>query len=272
MSSPSSTGTQQQITAQQLAIESQQNQLAQDNQAQGSQLMQPLISQLTALSSNNPTAISTALAPYLTNITQGASQAKGQIMEDIGPGAAQQVALANVDTGTQTQIAQTRNALTQGAPAQLAQLGQGIESFGLSDVGAAISAAGGASSSNAATMQAQSQGKASTLSFLGELAGSAGGALGSVFAPGVGCWIAEVIYGTHDPRTFIVREFLNGPFRRTVFGGIVMWLYCRVGKSVAAKAKHSVVMRWALRPVFDFALRTAISTQVTENTALHAKC
>ena len=74
---------------------------------------------------------------------------------------------------------------------------------------------------------------------------------------GKGCWIAEAIYGVDDPRTHTVRAWLNGPFRETVVGSLVMDLYLTVGQQVAWVARRSSTLRAILKPLFDVALRKA---------------
>lgn len=84
-----------------------------------------------------------------------------------------------------------------------------------------------------------------------QAAGSAaGGAL-------KGCWIAEAIYGTDDPRTHLLRFWLNGEFSETRTGAAVMAAYRGIGIPVAWLARHSRTVRNALKPLFDVALRRA---------------
>jgi hypothetical protein len=257
--------TQSTISADQLNISNQQNQLAQQNQAEGMSLMQPLIEQLQSLSSGNPQSVQTALAPFLTNITQNNSQQKGQTMESMGPGVGRDVALESVTQQSGNQIAGQKNALIQNAPQELAKLGSSIESFGLSDVGAALSGASGASTSNQAVMQSQAASKQATMGFLGSLAGAAA----KPFA--FGCWIAEAIYGVDDMRTHIVRAWLNDVYSHTFIGGVVMWLYRRFGRGAARMVERSAFLRWILKPLFDRALAHALNDQVTVESILYAR-
>lgn len=258
--SQSSQATQQNLTNTQVGIEQQQANLAATNQAEGMSLMQPLISQLSSLSSGNQGSIMTALAPYLTNITQSASAQKGQIAESTAPGVGRDVALANVNENTQNQIASTKNSLVTSAPQQLATLGQGIESFGLSDVGSAVSAGNAASSSNQVTMQVGEQQKAATMGFLGSLAGAGGSLLSGGFGAGgaFGCWIAEAVYGLDDARTHLLRAWLNGPFSDTALGTAVMWFYMKFGRAGAAAVTRNPRLKRAMKYMFDLALQRAM--------------
>lgn len=72
-----------------------------------------------------------------------------------------------------------------------------------------------------------------------------------------GCWIAEAIYGIDDPRTHLVRAWLNGPFRETKIGNAVMSVYLAIGRQIAWMARRSSMLRAALKPLFDAALRKA---------------
>lgn len=73
-----------------------------------------------------------------------------------------------------------------------------------------------------------------------------------------GCWIASAIYGGEsDPRTHIVRAYLNGPFRENVLGDAVMRVYLKIGQQVAWFVCRSSWLRAAFKPLFDIALRKA---------------
>lgn len=88
-------------------------------------------------------------------------------------------------------------------------------------------------------------------------AGAAGG-LGKLF----GCWIAEAIYGVDDLRTHLVRAWLNGSFKQTKFGSVVMKLYMKYGERIAEQVKKSKALKAVLKPVFDMALYCAIKDAV----------
>lgn len=73
-----------------------------------------------------------------------------------------------------------------------------------------------------------------------------------------GCWIASAVYGGEsDPRTHIVRAYLNGPFRKSVLGDSVMRMYFAIGRQVAWFVRRSSWLRAAFKPLFDIALRKA---------------
>jgi hypothetical protein len=115
-----------------------------------------------------------------------------------------------------------------------------------------------ANQGNNSIMQAplQSPGLAGVLGGVASSAfGAAGksGGFGSLF----GCWIAEALYGANDPRTHLVRLWLNLEFRKRRMGRVVMALYLRFGQRVATRAQRSRALRAALRPWFEWALRRA---------------
>ncbi len=75
---------------------------------------------------------------------------------------------------------------------------------------------------------------------------------------GKGCWIAEAIYGPDDMRTHLVRAWLNGPFKQTRTGRVVMAVYVAIGRPVAAVVRRSPVLQSLLHPIFNCALQRAL--------------
>ena len=71
------------------------------------------------------------------------------------------------------------------------------------------------------------------------------------------CWIAEVLYGENDPRTHVLRAWLNREYSQTAVGAVVVAIYRAVGQRVAALARSSAVLCRVLRPLFDCGLRRA---------------
>lgn len=86
---------------------------------------------------------------------------------------------------------------------------------------------------------------------------SAGGQVAAGYAAG-GCWIAEAIYGVDDPRTHLVRLWLNVEFVKSTTGRMVMALYLRFGQRVASWVRRSTLLKHALKPLFDRGLKNAI--------------
>lgn len=91
--------------------------------------------------------------------------------------------------------------------------------------------------------------------FWGGLAGSAMQGAGAGFAHT--CWIAEALYGVTDPRTHLLRSWLNDEFQKTWFGRQVMKLYRRFGERVARGIRRFKPLGWIFRPFFELALMKA---------------
>lgn len=72
-----------------------------------------------------------------------------------------------------------------------------------------------------------------------------------------GCWIAEAIYGVDDPRTHLVRAWLNTEFIKTSIGRAVMAAYLKSGQGIAKMVRKSRFLKMALKPLFDRALQEA---------------
>lgn len=171
-----------QISQQDLALQKEMFEQSKADTAQRQALMQPAIDFNKAITSGDKGSLMTAAAPYISQITGAGKKAREDIFESTSPGAARDVALADVAKSTRAGGASTINQLMLEAPDKLANIGSGIGSFALNEAGAAIQGGQGASAANQAIMQAESAKKASTMGFIGELAGAGGTALaGSKF-------------------------------------------------------------------------------------------
>lgn len=116
----------------------------------------------------------------------------------------------------------------------------------------------GTQATNALTTAGQSgwfQNMTGLISSLGQAAQGAGSMM---HGGGGGCWIAEALYGETDPRTHLLRSWLNQEFRETPLGAVVMPLYLRFGKTIALAVRLSARVRNKLRPLFDQALAAAM--------------
>ncbi|MGA8529253.1 MAG: hypothetical protein WB622_06025 [Acidobacteriaceae bacterium] len=99
----------------------------------------------------------------------------------------------------------------------------------------------------------------STISGAAKGAGSMGVGFGQgqTWGPG-GCWVAaEIFGGWEEPRTVLVRNWLNTEFRKSLLGGLVMRFYLAFGERIAAGVRRSKLLRVALTPLFELALRKA---------------
>jgi hypothetical protein len=200
-----------------------------------------------------------ANAPQFTAISQQGQAAKENIYNTLPPGAARDYALGSLDTSKANSVASNLNSTYMSAFPALAQLGSQAGNTGLQEAGASLRGFEGAATTTNNVMSQDAASKASTMGFLGSLAGAAGSAAGGGAFGKLGCWVAEAIYGVTDPRTHLVRAWLNGPFRETREGAAVMWLYLKIGRQVAWLVRRSEPLRRALKPLFDLALARAVA-------------
>jgi hypothetical protein len=157
----------------QLGLEQQYASEAQQFLTQGQTLEQPYITQQTQLASGNPTAVNQAAAPGLTQISNQMNQARESIYNNVPAGAGREFALSQLPISAAGQSANYLNSIVNQAPQNLAQLGAGQLGVGLQQEGAGQGAGTLSSSSAGSVAQTQAEGKASTLGFLGSLAGAA---------------------------------------------------------------------------------------------------
>lgn len=68
---------------------------------------------------------------------------------------------------------------------------------------------------------------------------------------GGGCWIAESVYGVNDLRTHLIRKYLNGEFKQTLGGKIIMFFYLLVGKQIAKIVRKSNTLQVGFKYLFD---------------------
>ena len=172
-----------QQSQQQNALESQYLQFAQQRFNQGDILQQPLISKLQSLTSGDPNAVISAAGPELGNIAKSGQAAKANIFNTIPAGAARDFALSQVPMQQYSQTAGYLNNIINQAPQELAQIGSAQQGLGTTLTGAAqgfgtlgTSQAGLAGTTAYNQQQIAAQQKASTLGFIGSLAGATGSA------------------------------------------------------------------------------------------------
>lgn len=151
--------------------------------------LQTVFRRLLGLTSDRGSDVMAAAAPEISTITAGARDARAQIMESIPPGAARDLALANLPMQTAGATAETINKNRNDAYSNLAGLfqllsGQGMDWFGgglRGTEGASNTYSAGAGILNNAAgienniMQAQAARQRALLGFFGNLAGTASG-------------------------------------------------------------------------------------------------
>lgn len=72
------------------------------------------------------------------------------------------------------------------------------------------------------------------------------------------CWIAETLYGVHDPRTLVLRAWLATVLVERRPGWRFVELYGWMGRATAALIRQGVVPRQLFRPLFDRLVEKAL--------------
>jgi hypothetical protein len=129
---------------------------------------------VNSANSGNYNALVRSAGPVLGNITQQQQSAKENIYSNAPAGAGRDYALAMLPQNTAGQVSSALNSSYTTGLNTLAQLGAGYGSVGLQEAGAGLSGLSGASQTQGSVMNAQAQTKASTMGFLGSLAGAGG--------------------------------------------------------------------------------------------------
>lgn len=88
--------------------------------------------------------------------------------------------------------------------------------------------------------------------FWGGLAGSAMAGAGMGLAHT--CWIAMALYGDDDPRTHLLRSWLNDEFQQHAFGRATLKLYRRLGERIGRAIRRFRPLGWVFRPLFEAGL------------------
>lgn len=224
---------------------------------------------LNTVLNGNQANTSALLQPNIDQI-RGANQQQLQALSTLSPrGGGRSGTLFNASYAPNQQIQSLfGNARTTAATA-LPQIGlaqQGIGTNLLNTGNSALNTANtGAATGINSQLQIQNRSDAidsaigngilslATLPFGAAGGAGSGGLLGMI----PGCWIAAAVYGEHDIRTHMVRQWLNVEYVRTGAGRIVMKAYRKIGRQVAPFVRGPV--RWILKPLFDVALRKALA-------------
>lgn len=122
--------------------------------------------------------------------------------------------------------------------------------------GTANGAAGAANQGGSAASETANEIAQESNSWMSLVGGALGGAASAATSFGLkGCWIAAAYFdkGWTDPRTILVRSYLNGPFSETWYGRPIMSLYLKFGQRIARRP----LLVKLLGPLFELALRKA---------------
>ncbi len=86
--------------------------------------------------------------------------------------------------------------------------------------------------------------------------GGGGGGGGGFFPPfaSFGCWVAAAIYGDASPEFLAARRFVFERWQGWL-ADASRWLYLRIGPWLGQKVRKHALLRRALRPLFDIAVR-----------------
>lgn len=122
-----------------------------------------------------------AIAPYVTQISTARKKTRENIYDELPAGPARDLAVAENDRSSYGDVAKVKNAAFTESIDKLANIGSGMGSFSLQNLGAGLSASSAAANTNSSVLQAQSAAKAAKMGFLGELAGAGGSFLGAKF-------------------------------------------------------------------------------------------
>lgn len=161
-----------QITQQSLELSKEQAAKAAAREKRMDQYLKPAIDYNTALASGDRTLATQAVAPLITGYNDASKLTKESIYETLPAGAGRDVALAENERSRRTAVSTATTGATIGAFDKLANIGSGMGSFSLNELGASLRGLEGASSSNAQAVRAESERKASTMGFLGSLVGA----------------------------------------------------------------------------------------------------
>jgi hypothetical protein len=228
--------------------------------------LQPMIDNPTGLSAEGLAAARTANTDQFSTAYQNAQRAlnakmaaSGESQLPSGVGEQLNEALLNAEAADkatgQNQITMQNEQLKQqnywnavnGLTGQQAQLNPlGYASSATSGSGAVANLSQAVTASNGPTFGAI-------------LGGVAGGALQGAGAAGgfgklFGCWLAAAIWGSLDPRTLKVREYIHfGKFSKTWYGKIISRLYMKYGYW----ASQQPVLVRLFTPIFNKALVAA---------------
>lgn len=182
----------QQIAQQQSGIAQSYLDLSKGELARRTQLQQPLVDFNKAITGGNMDAAISAMGVPLGNIARSSKQTTENIFNTIPAGAGRDYALASVERDKGSQSAGALNSAFMQALAGNSALGSEALQAGLQQEGATASSFGGATNANyasgntAANLSNQAaQRKATTMGFLGSLAG-AGGSVARGFLSGGG--------------------------------------------------------------------------------------
>jgi hypothetical protein len=224
--------------------------------------------QLSQFAAANPYGqggqLQTAQNQATANTADAASQAANQQMQSQAVRTGQN-ASGGIAAGQAANEANTRNLMQQQAQNNASRISSGAD-YNKSVLSASEEPAKMESTLNSQELGAQTgslntaQGAAQTPDFEDELTSGLMSA-GTAFAGGAGakfCWIAaELFGGWENPRTILVRLWLQVSFTQRWYGPALLAAYARWGERTAEEIKTCRWKRWIFQRLFDFFLEQA---------------
>ena len=225
--------------------------------------LQTAVKHYTGLASGDTNAIFKEIAPAAEMRRQGERSVEQQITENMPRGGEQRLARemnTSAAAGDIGRLATQSYTSAFPALAQLAQGGIGLSMGELSQTLAAMSGAGGAYGGAAGAYggaakitgdvaQQQAQATAAQKAMFSSLAGAGAGVASAGLTKY--CWIAELLYGVSDMRTFLIRAWVSHVQIRTWYDRIGTALYRRFGRQIAAVLRRVPALQVFFRPIFN---------------------
>lgn len=197
------------------------------------------------LASGDPHALARANAPAVEAITKQSGQQKKNIEQNMPRGGERNLALEEADLSKGAQIGNLETGSYLSSFGSLAGLGGQNVGQGTSATSVGLQGMQGAANQYGQMQQINAENKATSMGFIGSLAGAGAEAAGAF------CWIAEALWKRGDRRTELVRYWLREVYSRTPFGRLVVAAYRRHGEWVAG---HLSPFRFAVQPLFSWFL------------------
>lgn len=167
------------IAADQMALGREMLGMARDESARRKELQQPLVDFYKSILSGNPEARTAAAAVPIGEVTRGAKANQESIFENVPAGPGRDLLLQQNNMQKNSGMSQLLNSIFLNAFPTLASVGTEAGNFALQGYGGGFRGLESGSGTINNIMQADAQGKASTMGLFGGLAGAAGLAYGS---------------------------------------------------------------------------------------------
>jgi len=170
----SGVNTEKAVAAAQIGSMEKSDKRADENYALFKDLIQPAVELNKSFATGDRKAMLPFLSPVVGQIDSGYTSARDSIINSTDAGPARDFALAKLERDRYAQKAGASNELYTSSFDKLANIGSGLGSFSLQQLGASLRAGEGASITGQSVANAGLQQKASTMGMFGQLAQAAG--------------------------------------------------------------------------------------------------